>query len=786
MAAHRLLLPPRMTAAVLALVLLSSQPIPISGAVYTLGSRTPIAAAAVTIEPGGAQVETGPEGRFSCSLAPGRYQVTILASGHRPGAFDLTVTDDDASTQNFYLESTERFETMVRAAAAGGAPHQVGDAEAHSVAGTGGDPFKALMSMPGVGSLTSGLAYPVVRGASPAGTGFFFDGVRLPQLYHAFFGPAVVAPQLVEGIDFYPSGAEPRFGLVTGGVVDVRPRRRSTDGWRAGAGAEVSSASAWLDVPLPAGDVMLAGRVSYTGWIFGLASALLSPGSRLVADFADYQARFEHRLWGGTVRLLALGSTDTNGAINDDPSASSSGPHVFTFHRVDLRYRRALGPGTFELGSTLSVDDIFFRGSRPLLGGAGLGILRLGTDIHQMAVSGRAGWVASLSESVALQTGLTISRSSADWRQDLSAELRGVNAMPLSSVQQPTAVGIWLSGWANLRWTWVPGLTLNVGLRVDGYRELTPVDAPVSAPQPQGAIAVVVDPRLSATYEVGPTLRLRAAAGLFHQAPTMVLPLPVADLTTARTGFQEVLQLTAGGTWKAWRDLEVSLDVYANPMLRLVEYPLFDDERVTLNPFDPGSFAPRDLSAPNVSQGLATGAEVMLRWPLARRWFGWCSLALQRSTRNESYLLIDGAAFGAATKGTLPYAFDQSFIGHAVLTYFFDHGWSLGGAVHVTTGRPESGTIASRTHLPTEDGTAWRPLDRASAQRLPPYVRVDVRVAKQWRVRFATIEAFLDVMNASLQPEVQGFDYGVSNGVLTKTAVGVPVVLPTLGVRVTL
>ncbi|HLM45463.1 MAG TPA: hypothetical protein VK458_16435, partial [Myxococcaceae bacterium] len=69
-----------------------------------------------------------------------------------------------------------------------GAPFTFDASELHDLAGTWGEPFRALMVMPGVSHIVSGASLPVVRGAPPSSTGFYLDGVRVPQLQHLWVG----------------------------------------------------------------------------------------------------------------------------------------------------------------------------------------------------------------------------------------------------------------------------------------------------------------------------------------------------------------------------------------------------------------------------------------------------------------------------------------------------------------------------------------------------------------------------------------------------------------------
>src|SRR5262249_43696857 len=68
--------------------------------------------------------------------------------------------------------------------------------EARQLPGALGDPFRAIEVLPGVTPVASGLPYFIVRGAPPGNIGYFFDGIRVPLLFHVFFGPSVIHPAM--------------------------------------------------------------------------------------------------------------------------------------------------------------------------------------------------------------------------------------------------------------------------------------------------------------------------------------------------------------------------------------------------------------------------------------------------------------------------------------------------------------------------------------------------------------------------------------------------------------
>src|SRR5262249_18273299 len=163
-----------------------------------------------------------------------------------------------------------------------------------------------MMLMPGVSAAISGIGYPIVRGSAPAATGYYLDEVRIPQLFHVFLGPAVVHPDLIDSVDFYAGGAPVKYGRLLGGAIDGHIKKPRDSGLHVEASADVLNAGGLAEgvIEKTGTSVTLAGRYSYSSWLFGLVSKALSPGRRLVADFWDYQGRIEQPLLGGSLRLF--------------------------------------------------------------------------------------------------------------------------------------------------------------------------------------------------------------------------------------------------------------------------------------------------------------------------------------------------------------------------------------------------------------------------------------------------------------------------------------------------
>jgi TonB family protein len=759
-------------------------PVTLRGLVRTMGNRRPIPGAVLVSDAAkDAPVETDAEGRFEARWPAGGQRVRVTAPGHRPTTFLERLRPDESLEVLYGLEPLviNPYETVVRGDRERTEVSRVTlrDAELREVPGTMGDPFRVVMLLPGVGSMLSGVAYPVVRGSQPSSTGYYLDGIRVPILFHLFLGPAVLHPDFIDTIDFYPGTPPPKYGRLMGGAIDGRLSRPRDDRVHGSAYADLINAGLFLEYPFQSTgtNVSVAGRYSYTPWIIALAANSVQPdppagrkNDKVVLDFWDYQLRVEQELGEGRMRLFTFGSSDTFGQKAGD-ALGTTALQTILFHRVDLRHRHPVGGGDLEVGATWGLDRLALVSREGQFEQSEFHI-----DNFTWAL--RAGYEKKLTERLTLRSGADLdhkrARVQAIGEDGDGTEIR-INA--------PVALGTFTGAWGELLWDLDEKWTVLPGLRVDNYH-LSP-----------GINQFALEPRLTVRHKLNEKLTLRGGAGLFHQAPTTLISVPVVDIAALDLGLQEALQFSVGAEWRGWKDLDVNVDVYLNPMTRTVELTPFSDETLGDDDIDEPEDRPDGgIDRPDLpdfsSRGLAYGLEVLLRRPLGGNWFGWVSYTLQRSTRRTRFKRLDdqGEPVGEVVVKDLPFVFDQTHILNVVVSYKFANNVTLGGVLHFNTGRPETGVLGEQTRREgTRDGIpAWVTVDRDEVDRLPPFFRFDVRLAKAWAYDTFSLEAYLDMLNVTISQEVVGFDYiepGPFGGALEKKKVGVPIVVPILGLK---
>lgn len=743
----------------------------LSGVVRAKGTRRPIPGAVLQRGDGSETVmdEADAAGRFSLTLPKGRHWLRVAAPGFKPGAFAESLEDGQAVEVVYALEPlrVSPYETVVRAERLRTEVSRVTlqQQEIREVPGTMGDPFRVVMLMPGVASLASGISYPVVRGSQPAATGYFIDGIRVPTLFHALVGPAVVHPDFLEGVDFYPGSAPPRFGRLLGGVIEGQVSRPRDDRLHATAYADLINAGGLVEYPFESTgtSVTVAGRYSYTPGLIALVAPVNQQNDgyhrRVVADFYDYQARLEQKLGQGKLRLLAFGASDVAGFASDHPNEiSARGAQLF--HRVDLRHRHPAGPGELELGVTYGTERIGISGE---LGEKPAGEYAL----TQSNYAARAGWAATFDRRLAVMAGADVEHRRAKTIVQSGEEVERLARGEGEAFYAPSTLATLVGGYVQAVWSPVESWAVIPGLRFDSYH-LVP-----------GVQRLSLDPRLTVRHRLTERLTLKAGAGLVHQPPTVLVNLPVMDLAGLRYGLQEAAQLSAGAEWKWLEGLDVSLEGYFNPIFRAIE---FDLTRVLMDR------SRRNIPTGGGVRGRAFGAELMVRHPLGGNWFGWASYAYQRSERYERFNRFgDGNEILETTSGWVPFAFEQQHIVNAAVSYKFANNLTVGVSAHFNTGRPQTGELSLRSQHPGVDPDtgepAWTYDDRDRVAPLPPFIRLDLRLSKSWAFDAFTVDAYLDVLNASLSRETLSYNFYVEEGELRRSSIDVPIVAPVLGLK---
>jgi hypothetical protein len=535
--------------------------------------------------------------------------------------------------------------------------------DTRAVPGTFGDPFQALAAMPGVTPMASGLPFFYVRGAPPADTGYFIDGVPVPTLFHIGPGASIVPQALVDRVDFYPGVAPARYGRFVGGIIAGSTTPPGSEA-RAEASARLFDASAFVESPIgESDDVVAAGRYGYPNLLLSIFAPSLS------LHFGDYTFRWSHALSDSDrITVFALGAYD-----REEDATQNLVPIDSQFHRIDLRYDHRWSSGSARVAATYGYD-------------------RTSGNVPTAAAETVASTSARLRFELLQRLGRAADLSAG---ADASTTHFSFNYLQLSPTTSPIGNEEVAGAYADLALHLLPGVDLVPGVRFDAYLPTSGL---------KGEKAFAVDPKLSARAALSPAVTWVSTFGIAHQEPSYVVPIPGVRVVS-RAGLQKMYSVSQGAEVQLPGDVKAKLTGF------------FAAAR-DVSDFVAACGSLLDCSSVASVDGKTYGLELLVERALTHRLGGWLSYTLSRAERNvgnqpylspfdrthviSAVLHYDlGHGYGAGARGTFysgrpdiptfvfsgtspAFAFGQSRVGqHRLPAYYrfdarVDKRWSLG------------------------------------------------------------------------------------------------------------
>jgi TonB family protein len=647
-------------------------------------------------------------------LPPGAYVVVLRAPGHVQEERIERLFTDQRLDRTYFLqkERLNEYETIVRArpprAETGVVTLQA--EEIHNIPGTFGDPFRTAMLLPGVGSIVSGLGYPVIRGEAPGQTGTFIDEVKVPLLYHLGFGPAVVHPLFLESLDFHPGNFPAEYGRFTGALILAHTTEPATDA-QTMLSADLFKFSAFHTRPVPvAGHQGAISAAARYGTLAFLARAF---DPRAVLEYWDYQLRADLKWGAGDVRVLLFGAQDTTGrsAGNDsDGNAVMENLVRIGFHRLVLRYRGRWGATTLDAGVEAGPDFTTATGNPD-------NNYTDSVKLTETMLRPHAATTVALGESFKLRLGadLLVQRWSAH----------------VGTVDIPGAIqnlffpryGLTPGAFIQAEWQPTPRWLIRPGVRVDHYSYVF---------QSTTTTQTGIDPRLSARFQIRPGLFVKGGVGIYRSPPRFIVPWPGLTGFGLEQGLNQSNQASLGAEVLLPWDSTLDGQVYFNWLPRVSEFVFGQNSNSDQAPLS-------DQQGSQTTRGRSYGLELIARRRLGHRLFGWVTYTWARSERLYP------------TAGWRPADFDQTQLVNTVVSYALGRSWTVSSVFHYHTGRPYTPPTA------TTNGFQLAARDR-NLNRLPDFWRVDFRIEKREAFDTWYLDFYVDWLNISLQREAVGWN----------------------------
>ncbi len=599
------------------------------------------------------------------------------------------------------------------------------------VAGTRGDPLRAIEIMPGVGQSSDA---PIIRGASGYESGIFLDGSPVPFLYHFGGLTSFVHPRLVEHVELYPGNFSARYGRVTGGIVETGLRKPSND-YGFIADANLIDSSLLLEGPITDRlTVAVAGRRSNMDLVF---DALVPEGtfSTVAAPvYFDYQGIVHYETPSGAeFRIAAFGSRDSLRLMFDepsqlDPSFRGKVEAAIEFHRVqllhkirlgDVKQRLQLGLGTQALSQALgSLSTAYF-------------------DIYEVDARGEWEWIASDALTMIAGFDTTGQELKGAYRGPVATSQEGASydgPVDQVVVDERTISLLNPAVYVEARINPVPAWQLIPGVRFDYYYQIRDTS---------------VNPRLSQRLTLTDSTTLKGGFGLYSQPP--VYHEALAPIGNPNVDAYHSLHTSLGVEQQVTEGLSVDVEGFHKYLYDRVvntpngEPPMFINDGV-------GRIFGVELGATYRSND---GLTAQLSYTLSNS---------ERRDRDEKWRRFDQ---------------DQPHILNVAGTYELGAGWEVGTRFRYVSGNPNT-PIEGAAYDANAD--VYLPLYGAlNSSRDPAFHQLDVRGQKTFRIGQGSLAIYLDVQNVYNASNPRGFNY--SYDYQKREPAASSFIFPNLGIR---
>lgn len=635
------------------------------------------------------------------------------------------------------------------------------------VPGSQGDVLRVVENLPGVARSAAGSGELVVWGASPQDTRTYVDGIRIPRLYHDGGYRSVIHSDLVRSVELIPGGYGPMYGRGLGGIVAVELEPLDEEIFSGSLEANGIDASASTIARLSDDlHVAVAARRSH---LDTYVDTFAKPFTEREVEeflpiprFLDGQFRLAYHLsQEEKVEVGFLGSTDRihHSLHNPDPALSVSRTSSVDFYRVYSRYENRAQTGDVT-SVVLSWGQDFtlleeHHGSTPIT-------MKNESDVFGL----RASWRGGLAESVRAEVGVDV-----DWTFSSASRFGSIGAPAREG--DPTVFGrpppdqVNADEWRASAGSFAPYALLEIGLfddkvqlvpglRLDPFVMQASRSTPKVGDLPAIAIAdadIVVEPRLAVSYTPFSALTLRAAAGLYHQAPTpddlsAVFGTPDLGISTAE-------HWLVGGTVRLTEGLSFELTGFATNSRDLPVRSRSDSPALA-----------RALEQDG--EGRSRGVQVLLRQNPIGPFFGWVSYSLSKSERKDG----PDAAWR-------PFDWDQRHVLTAVASFDLGRGFEVGGRFRLASGFPRTEVTGAYYDVVRD---RYQPLFGEPGRiSLPAFASLDLRASKRMDLGGSELELYLDVQNVTNRENPEEFVYDPTFETRA-TISGFPI-LPMLGAK---
>ncbi|MCE8612862.1 MULTISPECIES: TonB-dependent receptor [Bacteroides] len=716
----------------------------IKGTVIDKASRQPLEFINVLILGLGRGAVTDAEGHFNIQeVPPGIYRLQASAVGYKT----VLTPEYIVSTKDLTIQiETEENLTELEGVTVTASPFRhdlespvglriIGLQEIEKSPGANRDISRIVQSYPGVAFSPAGYRNDlIVRGSSPSENRFYLDGVEIPNINHfstqgASGGPVgIINADLIREVNFYTGAFPADKGNSLSSVLDFKLRDGDMErnSLKATLGAsEVSLASnGHLGKKT---SYLVSVRQSYLQFLFDML------GLPFLPTFTDAQFKLKTRFnTTNELTVLGLGGID-NMKLNTKLDGEKA--------EYILSYLPKIQQETFTLGAVYR----HYAGAHVQSVVISHSYLNNRNTKYLNNDESSAKNLSLKLRSVEQETKFRIENASTfgNWKVNLGANL------DYSQYTNTTFQRVYIDGGKTFDyhtylgfWRW--GLFGTISYATPDERFTTSLGVRTDANNFSSGMKGMSDqlsPRLSLSYRLTDGVYLSGNAGLYYQLPPYT-GLGFKDnngkLVNKYLRYMRVSQESIGLSWRPRNTFELSIEGFYKKYDK-IPFSIVDGIPLACKGNDYGVIGNEALSS--TSQGRAYGAEILMKWLIAKK--------LNLST---SFTLFKSEYRNNKESEYIASAWDNRYIFNMSGTYNFPHNWSLGMKVSCIGGAPYTPYDIDKSSLVTAWNAQGRPYydyGQYNTGRLPAFGQLDVRVDKTFYLKRCMLGFYIDLQNVT-------------------------------------
>lgn len=716
----------------------------IKGTVIDKASRQPLEFINVLILGLGRGAVTDAEGHFNIQeVPPGIYRLQASAVGYKT----VLTPEYIVSTKDLTIQiETEENLTELEGVTVTASPFRrdlespvglriIGLQEIEKSPGANRDISRIVQSYPGVAFSPAGYRNDlIVRGGSPSENRFYLDGVEIPNINHfstqgASGGPVgIINADLIREVNFYTGAFPADKGNSLSSVLDFKLRDGDMErnSLKATLGAsEVSLASnGHLGKKT---SYLVSVRQSYLQFLFDML------GLPFLPTFTDAQFKLKTRFnTTNELTVLGLGGID-NMKLNTKLDGEKA--------EYILSYLPKIQQETFTLGAVYR----HYAGAHVQSVVISHSYLNNRNTKYLNNDESSAENLSLKLRSVEQETKFRIENASTfgNWKVNLGANL------DYSQYTNTTFQRVYIDGGKTFDyhtylgfWRW--GLFGTISYATPDERFTTSLGVRTDANNFSSGMKGMSDqlsPRLSLSYRLTDGVYLSGNAGLYYQLPPYT-GLGFKDnngkLVNKFLRYMRVSQESIGLSWRPRNTFELSIEGFYKKYDK-IPFSIVDRIPLACKGNDYGVIGNEALSS--TSQGRAYGAEILMKWLIAKK-----------LNLSSSFTLFKSEYRNNKESEYIASAWDNRYIFNMSGTYNFPQNWSLGMKVSCIGGAPYTPYDIDKSSLVTAWNAQGRPYydyGQYNTGRLPAFGQLDVRVDKTFYLKRCMLGFYIDLQNVT-------------------------------------